>query len=646
MSSSHPASSSRRRRAIVAVLATLLAAGATFLSLSMGASAGTPPSITVTRTDSGVSIAGLSFAPRTKGRASFTNGSSDFANAVRTNKWGRFTTTFPLDPAYTGPVTVSATVGSTSASTTVSVPSASGSTTSSSTSSSTTSSTAAPTTTTTALTPVTDDALYGIQSAFKPVADLLVNVGQLSQSLLDSKPEGYRFALAAGVHRVTSPLRPRQGQQFLGYAGAIVSGSKVLSGWVQDGSRWYVTGQTQRLPGNPGSGYGAPICKSSEPLCNKPEDLFIDDQPRRQVSSLSELSAGRFYFDYSSSRIYIAEDPSGRTVETTTATGAFVDGGPNNVYRNIVVEKFGNAAQAATIRGTGLTVDHVEIRDNHGTGISQYGGAITNSRIIRNGQLGIAGGGSGLLVENNEIAWNNTEGHNPFWEAGGTKWAHSSNLTVRGNWVHHNRGSGLCTDINNYLALYEGNTIESNELVGLVHEISYDAVIRNNVIARNGTDTSQFFTVRVGLLVINSPNVQVYGNRLEDNTGGGVLGQQNLRIGSAQYPDTDGNVPTRGYWVLQNFDVHGNTVRVPSSATGAWGNWHMGLDIHSQAPDRNSFYFSKNNRFNSNTYAVPSKLGTAPELWFWTDGATYHDPKSFSQWRGLGMDTAGSQSSY
>jgi hypothetical protein len=43
-----------------------------------------------------------------------------------------------------------------------------------------------------------------------------------------------------------------------------------------------------------------------------------------------------------------------------------------------------------------------------------------------------------VLVDQNEIAYNNTAGFNSGWEAGGTKFVMTHNLVVRGNWSHHN----------------------------------------------------------------------------------------------------------------------------------------------------------------------------------------------------------------
>ena len=57
---------------------------------------------------------------------------------------------------------------------------------------------------------------------------------------------------------------------------------------------------------------------------------------------------------------------------------------------------------------------------------------------------------------------------------------------MRDSCVHHNAGPGLWTDFDNIHTLYEGNTVFLNGEDGIKHEISYDATIRNNVVAANG----------------------------------------------------------------------------------------------------------------------------------------------------------------
>lgn len=477
---------------------------------------------------------------------------------------------------------------------------------------------------------------FGVDPHFRPAYDVLVPVGGLTQALIDAHPAGTRFALVAGTHRLSTTLAPKERQQFLGMPGAIVNGSRVLAGWVAEGGHWYVTGQTQRLPRIDPGAFQA--CQPDYPMCNNAEDVFVDDRLLRQVPQPADLGRGTYFFDYTNSRIYLGADPRGHKVETTLAARAFKNGFVGGVVlRNLVVEKFGNSLETGAVEGEGWIIQSCEMRLNHGVGAIGWGGAIRHNRFHDNGQAGSGGGGNGQLFEHNEVANNNTQHVNPNWSGHGIKWAYATNLTVRRNWVHHNIGSGMATDINNYAVVYEDNIVEDNEGPGIVHEIGYDAVIRNNVVRRNGMGAwTTWFTERVGISVVNSPNVAIYGNQLANNRGGGVLAVQNTRLGTASYPDPDGNVPTRGPWVLQNLDVHDNDTQLVGNA----GSSFAGFDIHPDVPDRGSYVSTRNNRFYRNSYRVPTS-GDSGRWFFYPDAGTGHQPLTWAAWRAVGYDAAG-----
>jgi hypothetical protein len=59
-------------------------------------------------------------------------------------------------------------------------------------------------------------------------------------------------------------------------------------------------------------------------------------------------------------------------------------------------------------------------------------------------------------------------------------------VTIRNAYVHDNDCRGLWADINARGALIEHDLVEDNWAEGIFYEISQDAVIRNNLIYRNG----------------------------------------------------------------------------------------------------------------------------------------------------------------
>ena len=201
--------------------------------------------------------------------------------------------------------------------------------------------------------------------------------------------------------------------------------------------------------------------------------------------------------------------------------------------QNLIVEKYASPTASAAVNlgdspygAENWIVTGSEVRWNHGAGIGQDSNTIArNNYVHHNCGFGFVGAGTGVVVEGNEIAYNNimagstkTCGYESFWGAGGSKWVWTTNLIVRGNFSHHNDGPGLWTDINNIYTLYENNIIEDNVRGGIFHEISYDATIRNNTIRRNGTGKDYpWWTTGAGIEIVSSRNVEVYGNTLVDN---------------------------------------------------------------------------------------------------------------------------------
>jgi parallel beta-helix repeat protein len=415
---------------------------------------------------------------------------------------------------------------------------------------------------------------------------IAVSPGASIQAAVNATASGAVILIKAGIHRLQT-ITPKSGQVFVGEPGAVLSGARVLTGWSWDGSRWYVTGQTQQ-----GAVTAGVMCRPASPRCAYPEDLFINSVLKQHVSSLSAVKPGTWFFDYATDRIYIGDNPAGQLVETSVTPLAFAGTATGVTVRSLVVEKYAAPVQRSAVEGgASWIVEDNEIRWNHGGGLE-----LRASRIIRgndvhhNGQLGIRGSGNRVTIEDNEIAYNNTVGVDDYWEAGGTKFARSSDLTVRRNHVHHNDGPGLWTDIDNIYVLYEDNLIEDNARGGIFHEISWDATIRNNTLRRNGTARPYpYWTTGAGIEITSSANVEVYNNLLEDNW-----------QGITALDDHRGTSPTgRGQWRLENLRVHDNTVILrahPGTGGGRSG-------VHDTAGTR---AYTSNNTFANNSYRLPS----------------------------------------
>jgi hypothetical protein len=342
--------------------------------------------------------------------------------------------------------------------------------------------------------------------------------GQSIQGAIDQAGEGAAFCLKAGVHRMQQVV-PKNAQSFHGESGAILSGAHQITTSERDGALWVASGQTQHHPK-----HGQ--CARNFPTCNMPDVLFIDDRPLQRVLRKRHVAQGRFHLDHASGRLYFADDPQGRKVEATVAQFAFAGRARDVVIRNLVVEKYASPAQYGAVNGREAqdwVVERVEARWNSGAGISiGSGGRVLDSNVHHNGQLGIRVIGTGVTLEGNRIWHNNTMGFDDAWEAGGVKITESERVVVRRNHVHDNAGTGLWCDINCRDLLYENNITERNGGPGIFHEISFNAVIRNNILRHNGVSGYRWFW-NADIQIAASEHVEVYGNDIVVNAGGRAI---------------------------------------------------------------------------------------------------------------------------
>ncbi len=435
-----------------------------------------------------------------------------------------------------------------------------------------------------------------------------VTPGMDLELIVQEAPPGATIVLEPGVHRGFR-LEPKDGMTFIGTPGATMNGAAILEGLVPDGEFWRLDGVA-----NENRNHGE--CQGSYRGCSFTQDLFFDNVQLWQVTDKDDLEPGAWFRE--GETIFVADDPTHRTVEISVVSYAFVGSADDVTIRSLAVEKYATPAQEGTIqsqepgqgeRGNGWVLEDLDVSLNHGAGIR--GGdntLIRRSHIHHNGQLGITGaGGTGLVIEECEIAYNNTAGFRWEWEAGGVKVTNSDNVTFTNNVVHHNIGPGLWSDIDVIDTLYQGNKVFDNVGPGIFHEISGAAVIRDNVVERNGRPKSSWLW-GAGILVAGSWDVEVFNNVVSRN-GNGIAGIQQNR-GSGPY----------GERLLRNLYVHNNTIEL--------GSGRMGIveDVRDDA-----VFEERNNRFATNTY-----VGDVGRAYLWMDRRVGR-----TGWMGFGQDVDG-----
>ena len=232
------------------------------------------------------------------------------------------------------------------------------------------------------------------------------------------------------------------------------------------------------------------------------------------------------------------------------------------------------------------------------------------------------------MVANNEISYNNYKNaYSATWEAGGTKFVKTTKLTVRGNHVHHNHGAGLWTDIDNIHTLYVKNLVEDNWRGGINHEVSYDAVIRNNTVKNNGHKGRKTWLWEAGIMV-RGPNVKVYGNTvignkngiglIEQNRGDGAL-ERMVALNAILRGDGASEKQKHGPYTVKNVEVYNNTV-INSGRSGA-------------VSDNGNKEVFKTSSFHGNTYKYND---TSAKWWDWNGKSGNWD-----YWQSQGQDKDG-----
>ena len=301
-----------------------------------------------------------------------------------------------------------------------------------------------------------------------------------------------------------------------------LDGSVPVTGWVKDGSSWRKDGWTTRFDHSPTYTRGAPdgtspgwqFVNPAYPMAAHPDQLFVDGKPQQQVASRSQVTAGTFYLDEATSKLYMGSDPDGHAVAATTLTKAATVRGAGSVIRGIGMRRFGTSVWmigSVTIEQPGVTLENVRVQDSATTGISALsdGATLRGVTVVRSGMLGIhANSAYNLTLDDVRSSRNNSERFNIAPVSGGFKITKSRNLVVRDSTFRNNYGPGTWTDQSVYNVTFVSNNVIDNAGAGLFLEISALATVANNLIVGNGRD---------GVEVNNTSNVRIYNNTILDN---------------------------------------------------------------------------------------------------------------------------------
>ena len=304
-----------------------------------------------------------------------------------------------------------------------------------------------------------------------------ISPGDNIGAAVNRAPNGTTFLFAPGVYREVSII-PRPGDIFMGDSpsaeAVVLNGAKLIpSSEVEPVSGpghaglFVAANRTETLRKGPGK------CDDIHPRCMYTSDLFFDGKPLHHVGSRAAVNeTGKWFWDLDSKSIFFfvsANVIDGHALELSVTPTAFgethsqVQDTPNVTIANMTVQMFASPAQSGAIGGppgTYWTVTNVVATLNHGAGVAiRDGGKILNSKLLQNGQQGYhSDRGGGILIAENEVAFNNFAGFDQGWEAGAGKLSHDNNdggvgpghthannerTVLRNNFVHENLGRGM-----------------------------------------------------------------------------------------------------------------------------------------------------------------------------------------------------------
>ena len=295
------------------------------------------------------------------------------------------------------------------------------------------------------------------------------------------------------------------------------------------------------------------------------------------------------------------------------------------------------------------------LKDNGQYGFTGFAGANT-------------GEGTNALLDHNEIAGNNTDDWDALREGcgctGGGKFWENEDVVVSNNYVHDNHGVGLWADFNNRGFLIENNWIEDNDAHGIEYEISYNFLIRNNVLIGNAVvmgktrfggvgDTFPTAAIyisesggdaRAGDTYTTS---EIYGNYFQDNWDGIALWENADRYCRPGVNDTAASCPffDKKFGArnrTQNVRIHGNEFRFTKASVGCtntlcgrnslFSNWGVTPRYPSVVIQR-AITFKQNNRWHNNRYYgdwhfQPYDMGTDKTFVEWQAAPYSQDTRS------------------
>ena len=381
-------------------------------------------------------------------------------------------------------------------------------------------------------------------------------------------PSGGTVVVRAGVYRESVTIAKPMTLQAYPNEAVWLDGTQPVSGWVADGAAWRRDNWTVRFDSSPTYVQGAPdftqpywqFINPSFPMAAHPDQVFIDGKSLRQVGSRAQLTAGTFFLDAGTSKLYLGSDPAGHAVEASTQIRALWVRSADVRVRGIGVRRFSPSVfhmGCVTVEQPRFTLENVIIEDSATIGISvlNSGAKLTAVTLRRSGMLGMHGRFADNLQLTRVLATqNNVESFNIAPSAGGVKLAQTRGVSARDSSFSGNFAHGFWEDMSDYNSTFVNSRFDDNLGSGLFLEISAKATIIDNTFLRNG---------EFGMKINNTSNVNIWNNTLVGNGRAINLVQDGRRNTNPKDPAVDPRIPwpdPEMPWVLGPVSVANNVM--------------------------------------------------------------------------------------
>lgn len=394
------------------------------------------------------------------------------------------------------------------------------------------------------------------------------------QSAVDAAATGSTIVLRGGTYaeEVTVPSGKKLTIQPAPNEAVWLDGSSAVTGFTASGSSWYVPNWSHDFDSSPtyskGSADGTSAnwtwINPSSPMAAHPDQVWIGGKPLSEVSALNKVTAGTFFVDTATDRLYVGTNPSSGEVRASKLTKALSIRGEGTVVRGIGVRGYATSVWmmgTVTVEAAGSRLEDVTIYDNATTGVYVSAANVTLSRVTtaRNGLMGVgASTADNLTLERVLSVENNRENFNLSPVSGGTKITRSRGVTILDSAFLRNNAPGIWIDESAYDVKITGTDSIGNAGHGVSLELSQKVLFVDNLVKDNKGQ---------GIKVNNTGGVTMWNNTI-------IGGARTVNIvqddRKASDPNTPGHDPRRPVpdptvpWLIKDISLGNNVIAASS----------------------------------------------------------------------------------